>query len=224
MRNWMSLIFLGLVLIACSPADSRPLGPVESDQVRMAIGFYDDAATSLVLGYRGADRDAMLDVSVHGPSGWNNDKPYEMPFELEFGTFATLAAFTVPVPGTYRAVYELAGSEYMTSVHFDATSNDLAAPENLRITVARPSVHVSWDPVPGSGSYEVILSGPGVSFDEGWASTNSTSVTFTLEDESLFDANSDYTVSIGVRSEGYFEFVTPANRRWLSSDPFVLND
>jgi hypothetical protein len=98
-----------------------------------------------------------VSVSVVGPQGWNNNRPYTFTvFVSEFGRDVVRIAPTTPLEsGSYTASAVVNGQTYTTKS--DVSADATLGGSSLTFSLTQPVADLSWTSVPGATSYRSYL-------------------------------------------------------------------
>lgn len=227
MRRATVAIFVGFLLVACSPGGDPGLQP----ELQASVGtFMVEGAgqtTFNLLAETPGSTDPVK-VTVSGPEGWNGGAEAEA--TITPGVTSYYVVYVTPVSGVYTVSMMVAGESYSVALTLDA-DGALAPVANVVISAATADhVSLSWDSVPGAVSYQAQLqevdSGEVVASETGTATSATLSVPVRSAGAGLgLAAVGDYRVAViafgGAGASSSSSFDAPPHRSYGASD--VIN-
>lgn len=155
---------------------------------------------------------APFEVTISGPSGWNNDREFNFSLTKDdenrrhaFGSYNRITA----VNGSYQMVVVVDGTTYQASYELAAADFSLNPPTDIVATGDANSINVTWsNPAGGRSALVSAWKQPARAYVAGYDTTNLTEHSFTgltIEDGiynvEVATVNVDLTVDFPVKRE-----------------------
>jgi hypothetical protein len=152
------LLGASLLLASCS---STPQ-PQAVNPLQFSAGTYNfqgkaTLGTALLLQLvlpDGAPPTQDAEITITGPSGWNNNQPFTATYPANVYTDWELRGTVVPVDGVYKASVKVGAKVYSATSARVSTASKLAIPGNVAATAnTSESFTVSWQAVNDAAMY-----------------------------------------------------------------------
>jgi hypothetical protein len=157
---------LGTALSACERSPTQPPAD-EGTRLDMRIGTWHSSSTDVrtiqtgtaILLVVRSGPGGMARVTVHGPPGWNGDRPWVLPSVTVAPPWIRQVSYgTAPHTGDYRVEYWFDGQTPVQAVVSLNAADEMAPARRVEIVEVGPQhVSVRWQAAPGAASYTVSV-------------------------------------------------------------------
>ena len=218
----------GLFLIGCN----QQIGAGGSSGVQASLGTYNYGGTKpgiafLIVGNVPMTGPEGVEVTVTGPSAWNNGNPIKTRLHHSLnGPLWVFWIYTIDlVNGDYTLESQLPGGIHLKKTASLKASNVLAQ-VSPSLNATRTKAVVSWNSVPEAKAYQVELRHKTNSGSEhvAWWRTNGTSITFNQLNLTPGETYYASVLALNIDTTNYIITTPPATFKvsWASTANFTV--